>query len=128
MAPCPKHAFCDIFKGRPGKGTPDPAPLAPLRHGPASGAAAPMLRDCQWIGRRALLCEEDGIALLGPLAHWEAGAVREEDGLPWIVVGCVGKCRMCVRNFNGPSPPRGTQQQPTPRGRRPPLYPREGGV
>ncbi len=30
--------------------------------------------------------------------------------------------------FNGPSPPRGTQQQPTPRGRRPPHYPRGGGV
>jgi hypothetical protein len=30
-------------------------------------------------------------------------------------------------NFNGPSPPRGTQQQPTPRGRRPPLYPWGGG-
>jgi hypothetical protein len=30
-------------------------------------------------------------------------------------------------NFYEPSPPRGAQQQPTPRGRRPPLYTRGGG-
>ena len=34
--------------------------------------------------------------------------------------GCRNGCEISKQDFNGPSPPRGTQQQPTPRGRRPP--------
>ncbi len=71
-------------------------------------------------------------------------ALASDASTPRLLASCRGKAfhygcaipflaRLCpaltqaIQNFNGPSLHRETQQQPTPRGRRPPLYPRGGG-